>query len=77
MKLKKGKTPEDYVNLLLRVVRSESPQVQKAAVDYLVNGGSQKELEERYGVPQSHISRLVGRLNEAHQVVVEGQKYIN
>ena len=75
MKLKKGSTPEEYVNLLLTIVRSESPEVRAAAVEYLVHGGAQKDLAEKHGVNQSHVSRLIGRLNEAHNVVIEGHKY--
>ena len=75
--IEKGNTPPKLVDLLLDRLpaRSGSDPVRHAAKEYLVQGGNQPDIAERYGVKQASLSRLVSKLGRLHEWALEVAKY--
>ena len=75
--IEKGKTPEEYVDLLLAEIRKtrDSEPVRAAAREYLTEGGSQTDIANKHGVDQRSLSRLVGKLREKDAWVSQAAKY--
>lgn len=73
----KGKVPEEYADLLLSRItsRNNAEAVRDAAKEYLVNGGQQIEVAEKYGIKQSSLSRLLNKLKGLDDWVAEAIQY--